>query len=143
MQTTNIGAIALLAAAALAAGSSASQQQVEKAASRARFWLSYRRTLEGDLCAASFVAPDGETYAGCTRARDPEGNVGAEWCYTDAADRGWSKCAAASNMQTLRDSVEGAMRVKAGELADEANAMERLRKSMISQALRAKGCTSA
>ena len=50
-------------------------------------------------------------HAACLLCLCLQGKVGEEWCYTDAADRGWSKCAAASNMQALRDSVEGAMRV--------------------------------
>jgi len=65
-----------------------------------------RRTVDGRLCAASFVQT-GTAYTGCTDAIDPNGVSGRPWCYVEAQltvdqDPAWGFCAPASDYDAAR-----------------------------------------
>merc|ERR1719411_1980272 len=66
----------------------------------------HRRTVDGRLCAASFVQA-GTAYTGCTDSIDPNGISGRAWCYVEAQlaseqNPAWGFCAPAIDYNEAR-----------------------------------------
>lgn len=81
----------------------------------------HRKTVDGRLCAAAFVQED-RTYSDCTKATDPNGLTGKEWCYVEVqligkGNRDWEYCRGVINYDVVRSKARVFFQGKANELS--------------------------
>ncbi|GAW82571.1 LCCL domain-containing protein [Plasmodium gonderi] len=80
----------------------------------------HRKTVDGRLCAAAFVQDD-QTYTDCTKATDPNGITGREWCYVEVqligkGNRDWDYCKGLINYDVVRSKARTFFLAKSKEL---------------------------
>ncbi|SOV83432.1 LCCL domain-containing protein [Plasmodium sp. gorilla clade G3] len=88
----------------------------------------HRKTVDGRLCAAAFVQDD-QTYTDCTRATDPNGITGKEWCYVEVqligkGNRDWDYCKGVINYDVVRSKARTFFQAKSNELLDAVNKLD-------------------
>ncbi|SBS97047.1 LCCL domain-containing protein (LAP5) [Plasmodium ovale curtisi] len=82
----------------------------------------HRKTVDGRLCAAAFVQDD-QTYTDCTKATDPNGITGREWCYVEVqlvgkGNRDWDYCRGVINYDIVRSKGRTFFQAKSNELSN-------------------------
>ncbi|KJP86931.1 hypothetical protein AK88_03440 [Plasmodium fragile] len=80
----------------------------------------HRKTVDGRLCAAAFVQDD-QTFTDCTKATDPNGITGREWCYVEVqlvgkGNRDWDYCKGVINYDVVRSKARTFYLAKSNEL---------------------------
>ncbi|CAG9473824.1 unnamed protein product [Plasmodium vivax] len=88
----------------------------------------HRKTVDGRLCAAAFVQDD-QTYTDCTKATDPNGITGREWCYVEVqlvgkGNRDWDYCKGVVNYDVVRSKARTFYLAKANELSSAVTKLE-------------------
>ncbi|SBS88714.1 LCCL domain-containing protein [Plasmodium malariae] len=81
----------------------------------------HRKTVDGRLCAAAFVQDD-QTYTDCTKATDPNGITGKDWCYVEVqligkGNRDWDYCKGVINYDVVRSKARTFFQAKSNELS--------------------------
>ena len=68
------------------------------------------------MCSAEYTQ-NGVTYADCTKATNPDGVAGKEWCAVEPGLAGsdWAYCAPKVNYGSVRSAIESGFAAKAEE----------------------------
>ncbi|CRG94711.1 LCCL-like protein, putative [Plasmodium gallinaceum] len=94
----------------------------------------HRKTVDGRLCAAAFVQDD-QTYTDCTKATDPNGITGKEWCYVEVqligkGNRDWDYCKGVINYDIVRSKARTFFQAKSNELSSAVNKLDEENKKL-------------
>lgn len=95
----------------------------------------HRKTVDGRLCAAAFVQEE-HTYTDCTKATDPNGIKGKDWCYVEVqligkGSRDWDYCKGVINYDVVRSKARLFFQAKSNELTTAVTKLELENKKLV------------